>query len=312
MRTLKSILVALNELPAKAPPVLARAALIAKGTGAKLELFHALAAPVFVDIVVDSQHTLNRYTHDQRERARLRLERLAVPPRDTGLKVSTHVAWDYPPYEAIVRRALVSRADLIIAARRGHHRFPAMMGYTDWELLRASPVPVLLTRSRRHGARASIVAAVDPWHIHAKPADLDRRILGMAADLGSALSAPLHIVHVLEPWRKEALDRSAQRKARAEMAELACTAKVPTARLHLLHGEITERLPKSARALRAGIVVMGDMSRRGLRGFFVGDTAERLIDELKCDLLVVKPAGFTSRLARRPRGMYLMTNLPLT
>jgi universal stress protein E len=44
--------------------------------------------------------------------------------------------------------------------------------------------------------------------------------------------------------------------------------------------------------LRADAVVMGALSRSGVRGFFLGNTAEDVLDRLHCDLVIVKPASF--------------------
>jgi universal stress protein E len=37
---------------------------------------------------------------------------------------------------------------------------------------------------------------------------------------------------------------------------------------------------------------MGAIARRGLSRLFIGSTAERVLDKLPCDLVIVKPAGF--------------------
>jgi len=41
-------------------------------------------------------------------------------------------------------------------------------------------------------------------------------------------------------------------------------------------------------------VVIGTIGRTGLSAAFIGNTAEHVIDRLHCDLLAVKPDGFTS------------------
>lgn len=43
---------------------------------------------------------------------------------------------------------------------------------------------------------------------------------------------------------------------------------------------------------------MGAVSRSALTRLFIGHTAERVIDTLACDVLIVKPAGFKSRVKR--------------
>jgi universal stress protein E len=311
MRGIRRILVAVSDLRAPRQAPLALAARIARGCGAELELFHSLSAPVYADTVVGGSQSMAAYARETQARAIKRLEHLAEGLRGEQLRVTAHADWDYPPYEAIVRRALASKAGLIIAARRGHHRFRAVMGYTDWELLRASPLPVLLTRARRPVRRHKVLAAVDPRHTNAKPAGLDKQILGMAATMAGALAAPVQLLHVIEPWVPTAPFRDVRPEARAALARLSDSCGVRATRSHLLEGSASVEIPKAARQLRASLLVMGDMSRRGLQRWFVGDTAERIVDELRCDVLVVKPAKFAARIARRRRGMYVLANLPM-
>ena len=45
---------------------------------------------------------------------------------------------------------------------------------------------------------------------------------------------------------------------------------------------------------RPDLVVMGTVSREGVSGFLVGNTAERLLHRLDCSLLTVKPRGFVA------------------
>jgi universal stress protein E len=57
---------------------------------------------------------------------------------------------------------------------------------------------------------------------------------------------------------------------------------------HLVCGDPAVALPALARSLRAGLVVMGAMSRSGLKRIFIGNTAERVLDTLHCDVLIVR------------------------
>jgi universal stress protein E len=47
---------------------------------------------------------------------------------------------------------------------------------------------------------------------------------------------------------------------------------------------------------------MGAVARTGLKRLLIGNTAERMLDRLSCDVLIVKPRGFNNTVARRPRG----------
>ena len=52
---------------------------------------------------------------------------------------------------------------------------------------------------------------------------------------------------------------------------------------------INDSLPALIEEVDAAVVVMGAISRSAIDRVFVGSTAERLLDELVCDVLVIKP-----------------------
>ena len=37
---------------------------------------------------------------------------------------------------------------------------------------------------------------------------------------------------------------------------------------------------------------MGTVGRTGIRGLFIGNTAEAILNQVKCSVLAVKPSGF--------------------
>ena len=150
-----------------------------------------------------------------------------------------------------------------------------------------------------------LVAAVDPFHMDGKPASLDRAILHHAAALATALKTFLHAVHVVTPWAP------VEKQPGKLLTDLARAAGIKRARTHLLAGIPDVLLPATARRLRAGVVAMGTVSRRGLKRLFIGNTAERVLDELKCDVLAIKPPHFHTHLPRARRGIFFLTTLPL-
>ncbi|MFL2545895.1 MAG: universal stress protein [Candidatus Rariloculaceae bacterium] len=53
-------------------------------------------------------------------------------------------------------------------------------------------------------------------------------------------------------------------------------------------------LPELSERDNVDLIVMGAISRSGMDRVFLGNTAERVLDQLACDLLIVKPEGFTT------------------
>src|SRR6516162_2975049 len=136
-KTLRRILVAVD---VERPPhsQLHKAAALARSAGASIELFYAITA---ADPGAGYPETASAAAVRERrtavaDRARERLERLARGAALRGLKVTFTASWDYPVHEAIVRRALAARADLVIAAASERRHGPAVRLFlrnTDWE-----------------------------------------------------------------------------------------------------------------------------------------------------------------------------------
>jgi hypothetical protein len=51
-------------------------------------------------------------------------------------------------------------------------------------------------------------------------------------------------------------------------------------------------ISSAARRLNADLIVMGSVGRRGVSGFLIGNTAERVLHTAESSLLVIKPDDF--------------------
>jgi universal stress protein E len=219
-----------------------------------------------------------------------------------------------------VRQAVRSKADLVVIDPQHRHRLPGLMGYNDWELLRECPVPLLLIKSRKPLTRATVLAAVDPGHTFAKPARLDAAILRAAADFGTALRGAVHVLHAYQSLplmlRAAAAEDAglaaaartdSQRMARTRFDRLMSGSRVAPRRRHLVESHPADAIVTLVRQLHCGVLVMGSVSRSGLKRLFIGNTAERLLDEVSCDVLVIRPPVFGNRVPRRSRGLRLLS-----
>jgi universal stress protein E len=182
---------------------------------------------------------------------------------------------------------------------------------------------VLLVKSSRRYRRPDVLAALDPLHAFAKTARLDAEILRVAGSVTKLLRGRLHAMHAYLPVPPVGvageilssnliaqLDAEARAQARRGFERELKRSGIPESRRHLAREFAVEAIPGVARRIRAGLVVMGAVSRSGLRRVFIGNTAERVLDELPCDVLVVKPRGFRSPVARARRGARLVTAPP--
>jgi universal stress protein E len=312
---IRRVLFAIRNPQARQQPGLAKAIQVARAFGASLELFHALTDAVFIELGRYADDSLDRLRERVEGEARIPLVRLCEVAHKHGVAASHAVEWDYPPHEAVVRRASAIGAVLIVAeCHKGARTRPWLIHLTDWELLRLSPLPVLLLKNGKAYRRPLTLAAVDPAHAHAKPSKLDARILAAAAELSQGLRGTLHLVHANYPsivglgpsvnrtWSTLSFDELMEQERQAFEAFRA-NAGIPRTRAHLVEGNPCREIPRAADQLGADIVVMGALSRSGLQRLFIGNTAERVLGSLNCDVLAVKPEEPASLTAREPRGI---------
>ena len=296
MRQIKRILVAIKSPEAKWSAAIAKSTQLARAYGAHVELFFGTEVPVptFYNGL---------------------LEPLATQVQQHSVTVSTTLRVRRPIHESILHHAHTTRPDLIVTdCQAGSQIALSLLQLTDWELARLSPVPVLIVKRPRLYRRPKVLAAVDPTHAYSKPLELDAQILDYGVGLSGALRGTLHAVHAYVPTAFAAepstattaglamtSDSVAAADARAGFNSVLRLTAIPAERRHLKPGHPADTIKRVVTETGADIVVMGCMSRSGLRRLLIGNTADKLLYRLSCDLLLVKPSGITDVVSRESR-----------
>lgn len=303
----KRVVLVVVDPTATAHPAIERAAWLARHDAAHIELFIGDYSPQLAQS--RSRAAADEAWANLIERHRRRLEQLAEPLRAAKLRVEVDARWDYPLHDSIVRKALDTGADLVIKDTHYHSALKrSLFSNTDWSLIRNCGATLWLVKPRAHGQRPCFVAAVDPLHQRDKPAELDQRILTTALAFADSLNGEVHTFHAFDVAAPIAASTDtmsmpvelplhdltdAIRTAHADaVAQLCKQHDVPPERTHVQQGDTRQLLLALTDQLRADAVVMGAVSRSGLKGLFLGNTAENVLDRLHCDLIIVKPEGF--------------------
>jgi universal stress protein E len=321
MSAIRRILAAVKDPGARGLAGVRKAARLAAALHAELILFHAIAEPLYVggidgdlSLLYDNPPDIE---HRVGEAQRQHLERIARRLRRTGLKVTVSVAWDYPAYEAVMREAGRLGAGLIVAERHpGRHVAAGLLHLNDWELLRRSPVPVLLVKQTGPWREPVVLAAVDPDHTYDKPMRLDQQILRLGAAVARALNGSLHAGYAYVPLPPTAfsggalsdqevirVETRATRRAQERLQRTVRNTGIPLARQHVIARHPVDAIAQLAARTHSSIVVMGAVSRSGFKRLLIGNTAERVLDRLRCDVLIVKPAGLVKPPPRARQGV---------
>ena len=296
------ILVAVADPAARSNKAVRRGGALAHATGASIELLNAMPSAVSAGVAHAESERFARFEANENRRL---LERTANRLRREEIIVTTHVETGYPAHEAILRQIRSTQADLLIIEARKHNLFaPLLLTQTDFELIRLCPVPLLIVKGGAAWRRPRIVAALDPFHANDKPKQLDGEIVAAADAVAALIGGTVHAAHVYRPVPRlipgmemdpgfvaaiTAQDKAYKAEIRRQFTAALDRHGIAKNRGHLLCGEPAIELPRVARSLRAGLIVMGAMSRSGLKRIFIGNTAEQVLDSLQCDVLIVKP-----------------------
>ena len=309
MDRISDILVIVNPL-AGDQPAIAKAAALARWLGAGIEL-----------LICDTRMSREAHTEGDlpdisnallTNNLETLLEQMAEPLRDDGIDVTTQVISGDPLHAVVASWMRNSPADLVVKDTHHHSLVKrTFAGNTDWHLIRACPLPLLLTKPKPWGMPPLLMAAVDPGHANDKAAVLDHRILDVTASMAKQVDARLHAVHAYFPstlataavaGMPPRLGMSAEALAaewelrRSQIKQLTDQYAVCDANLHVDAGMAAEYLPRMAAEWHADIVVMGAVSRSHLKGMLIGSTAECVLETLPCDALVVKSPDFAQNL----------------
>lgn len=233
------------------------------------------------------------------------IDALARNARQNGVTVTTGVLDERPIADAVLARALDSDPFLIMKGTHYHSVAErTIMLDTDWQLIRKCPYPLWLVKPGKFQEEPFIVAAVDPTHEHDQPAVLDQKIIDAAKAVAAPIDGDVHLFHTYERLVGigtevnktlkavkipiDEIDKRMQKEHRDALDALAQKNDFDKKHIHQLPGRTRELLPTFARSHNAGLVVMGALARWGIKRMIVGSTAERVLDHLPCDVLIVR------------------------
>ena len=308
MHDISKILVVIDPTVEKQPAML-RAAWLARAMDAELELLVCYYNEYLSGDPLFYSPSLEMARQDVIGHQSRHLEELAEPLRESGVLVRTSVTWDHPLHDGVVRQAMRSGADMVIKDTHHHSALArALLTNTDWNLIRTCPVPLWLVKPNVFAEAPAFVAAIDPMHEHDKPAALDDEILQISKMLAGKVAGTVHAFHSFDPRIAVAtttanayipvslpLDENEvqmHENHQKRFAEITTFHGLEDDKTHLVEGITHEELPRTAEQLDAAVVVMGAVTRNRWKRLFIGATAERTMEYLPCDLLIIKPDWF--------------------
>lgn len=304
----RNILVA-TDFSKAAAAALETAAWSARRWQAKLTVVHVVRSVLDSIAVIgygaDWEPTLQDLTRLQKQLcddAEERLAALLAPYRGGEIDLQSEVCVGRP-FEEIVHVAEKRECDLVIVGTRGLSAVRrVLVGSTATKLARVCPCPVWVARADHAEGLRSILVPLDF-------SETSQKALAAGVDLALSTGAQLHLLHAYDtedlhgllPQSEETKVELAyyrRRSRRAAMDQLQRSLarvagdRAVEANHHVAQGAAWKVITSAAKRLNADLIVMGSVGRRGVSGFLIGNTAERVLHTADSSLLVIKPDDF--------------------
>lgn len=199
----------------------------------------------------------------------------------------------------IIRAVQRGEADLVVIARR--NLAGTGLGSVSRKLMRKCPCPVWVVKPDEPAEPRVIVSATDLTAVGNLAVEIGAalaRSFACAFDVVHAWPLPLAVPILPEldvPAQSRIDIQQHESVARARFEQGLAGLDLPEGtRRHLVCGAPSVAIQEVVERRSADLLVMGSVSRGGIAGLLLGNTAERLLDRVQCSLLTIKPREFVS------------------
>lgn len=220
-----------------------------------------------------------------------RLATVANKLTANGYKVESKIHWAYPRYEQIAKEAEDHDVDLVIQHVNGSSQEDRhILSQDSWQLVRSCKRPLLLVRDKAWPSHPILMAAVDPMHSHHKPQGLDDNIMRAGLTAKDELNGELHVIHACSAAAR-AFSSPAQiiEKHKQALDAFMSNYDLEEGFIHMSEDKPVQALVDFRKKLHADIIVMGVVSKSRLAETLVGNTAEKVVDYMHTDVMVIRP-----------------------
>jgi universal stress protein E len=229
------------------------------------------------------------------------LESFAPEAKEKGIKISIEAHWQKNIHNAVMASMSNSNFDLVIKGTENHHGIiDRIFTHCDWNLLRHCPAPVLLVKSSKPWVSNRILASIDATSHDEGHRLINENILDFAEHLADHFATDLHLVNsypmialafamVPEVTAPEDIQKYITAQHKDECEHYAKKYNINDDHIHITEGDPDDVVELMAKEIEADLLVIGSVAREGFSGVLLGNTAERIIDRVPCDVLVIKP-----------------------
>lgn len=284
--------------------VIDEAAKLAKSEGASLKVVDVMPdLPWAARLAMkDPDHVMALMVEEKETK----LAEIVAKLKEDGIDVTSEVLRGQTSLE-LIRAVLRGGHDLLLRTNKGRtSKETGFFGRTSKQLLRKCPCPLWLMRESDNSSYSNILACVETASGEDVDKELNTLICELAAEVAACHQTKYSVMHTWALWNEQMLK---SRLSEEEFTEMRVAAEKEEEKSfneflvsqgldpsqptnHLVNGECWTAIPEFAKESNVDLIVIGTVSKAGLQGVLMGNTAERILNRVECDVLAVKPNGF--------------------
>jgi len=190
--------------------------------------------------------------------------------------------------------------DIVLKSTHRHNLLrQTLITNTDWQLIRMCSVPLLLTKPYGWYENGRVVAAVDPLHNSSEQTNLDDSLIAAAEYISELVGQQPGVFHAYyypeygsqNSEQNSPQSRDMKRRHNRKMYELLSRHNVDPEFVKIANGDTKIEMMHYLEKIRANVLIIGALARNKLERIVVGSTAEKILDDVPCDLMIMKSKG---------------------
>ena len=178
-------------------------------------------------------------------------------------------------------------------------------------LIRKCPCPVWIVQGSQSGEIKRVLGAVDAGTDSTETKQLNKKIVELSHSLAQREQGEAHYLYSwflpselilrgprfnLSETEIQQMKEELEREGRLKIYDLLKSANIEPRdnHIHVKEGKTDEAIEKTLKRMQIEVLVLGTVGRSGIPGLLIGNTVEKLLSQVQCSVLAVKPDDYES------------------
>lgn len=203
---------------------------------------------------------------------------------------------------AVLNELKQEQYDLVILPHKRYNSIISeLISADEWHLLRETSVPMMFVNDSQWRTQGHVLAALEINHTQACHLAFNHHIIQESKAIADTINNDLHFINCyLDDNVSMAFESEDRAQAHSILSQhahqqnmlnnaLACVS-TDKHHCHIAHGLPEDAIPIKAHQLDVNMLIMGAAEHTGLINTIKGHISERLINQIPCDILAIKPS----------------------